>query len=127
MSILYWGRGFERFKASLKAQRPGKRFPGHVYSKTNLDDLSSELTMHGDELQVVVLAPASQQELDALLKLAPILSGMSVVILLPNDNSKMTETAHRLHPRFVTSDGQPLADVAEVVLNVVRKSQPQGS
>lgn len=127
MSILYWGQGIEDFKMSLKSCYQNENAAGALREESNLDEFRIKLTTQRTEVRLVVLAPASADELMDLFELNPLLSGIPIILLLPPCSYDTLMLAHRFHPRFVATTHGALPHAATVAVNIFkyRKGEKQ--
>jgi hypothetical protein len=77
---------------------------------------------HGD---VVLLAPASKEELSHLLDLQDLLSGTRIVLVLPDRDEETVAMGHRLRPRMVSYNDSDYLDVAAVLTRMNEKRESQ--
>jgi hypothetical protein len=72
---------------------------------------------------VVLLSPASKEELSRLLVLQDLLSGMRIILVLPDRDDETVAMGHRLRPRMVSYNDGDYLDVAAVL---TRMNEKQG-
>ncbi|MHB9098464.1 MAG: hypothetical protein ACYC5X_11665 [Syntrophales bacterium] len=91
----------------------------------NLESLGKKLHEPYNYKDVVLLSPASKEELSSLLSLQDLLSDMRVILVLPDRDDETVAMGHRLRPRMVSySDGDYL-DVAAVLTRMNEKRERQ--
>ncbi len=123
MSILYWGHGSEGFKTVFESSCEHADTAGKLHTGTNSEGLWGALATQRADLRLVVLAPASAKELQDLLPLNALLSGIPVILLLQSDDNDTLDLAHRFHPRFVSSARGALGDAAAVAANIIKNGR----
>ncbi len=91
----------------------------------DLDALGKKLHEPYNYKDVVLLSPASKEELSRLLALQDLLSDMRIILVLPDRDDETVAMGHRLRPRMVSySDGDYL-DVAAVLTRMNEKMELQ--
>ena len=123
MCILYYGRGAKEFTAQMKFLGRHEQGLHEFNSETGLDALRFAIATQRTELSVVVLAPPLIEELEELLCLMPLLSGVPIILLLPSDDAEIISLAHQFHPRYVTSFEAGLENAASVTLNILKVTE----
>ena len=123
MSVLYWGRGFDNFSERL-ARHPGNGGGCEgLFQIANLAELRASLAARHADLHFVVLAPSTHDELNELVALASLLSGIAIIVLLPSSERETIALAHRLRPRFVLPANGDLDEAVAVVVNILNNAK----
>ena len=122
MCILYWGLGYEAFKACIIAHAHAKKALPDLQWEHSVDALHAKLLdLRGTGPQLVVLAPPAAGELKNALPVAPLLSGIPTIVISPSNDSETVKLAHRFRPRFVSYGIAMLADAAAVAVNIIQR------
>jgi hypothetical protein len=110
-----------RLRIAIRHELPGVE----VQSYSSLDALALRLRTPGDQLVVAaVLMPPESSDLQACASLIPLLSGLKVLLVLPDHYAETIALGHRLRPSLVTfSDGDP-AKVCAVLGKLIARSTP---
>ena len=74
---------------------------------------------------VILLSPASKEELLRLLALQDLLSGMRIILVLPDRDEETVSMGHRLRPRMVSYNDSDYLDVAAVLTRMNEKRELQ--
>jgi hypothetical protein len=74
---------------------------------------------------VVLLSPASKEELSRLLGLQDLLSDMRVILVLPDRDNETVAMGHRLRPRMVSYSDSDYFDVAAVLTRMNERRELQ--
>ena len=92
-----------RLRIAIRHELPGVE----VQSFSTLDALALRLRSTGDQPVVAtVLMPPSASDLPACINLIPLLSGLKILLVLPDHVAETIAQGHRLRPSLVTfSDG----------------------
>lgn len=91
---------------------------------TTLPGLVERLRRFGKTPLLAVLVTGSLQELSAFVSIRHLLSGMRLILVLPDHSAETVSVGHRLHPRFVSfadSRGNEIAAVAARMLATARQ------
>ncbi len=92
----------------------------------NLESLGKKLREPYNYKDVVLLSPASKEELSCLLALQDLLSDMRVILVLPDRDNETVAMGHRLRPRMVSYNDGDYLDVAAVLIRMNQKCEQQG-
>ena len=98
----------------LKAFFPEKKM--EVYR--TFDNLSQRLKQAVRSETIVLLVPASRQELQEILNKRNLLHGVRTIVVAPDDEMETIAIAHQLRPRFLTYLNNDLEDLAAVMLKM---------
>ncbi len=91
----------------------------------DLEALGKKLQEPNNYKDVVLLSPASREELSRILVMKDLLSGMRIILVLPDRDDQTVAMGHSLRPRMVSYiDGDHL-DVAAVLTRMNEKQELQ--
>ncbi len=93
--------------------------PLELYRQIHL--LKHRLLGPKNDVSSAVLMVASGEELEAFMPLKPLLEGIPVILILPDNRVETIALAHRFAPRFLALSGDDLNDVTRVVINIHHK------
>ncbi len=91
----------------------------------DLEGLGKKLHEPYNYKDVVLLAPASKDELSHLLDMQDLLSGMRIILVLPDRDDETVAMGHRLRPRMVSYNDSDYLDVAAVLTRMNEKRELQ--
>jgi hypothetical protein len=120
MSIVIWGRETNGLSEKLEAFLREAHYPGSLIADSSIQGLRDFLLDHRPEIEAIILCPQSTRELMALIELRPLLTGLRIMMLLPDDVCNTAALAHRLAPRYAASAKSNPDDMAAVLLNLIR-------
>jgi len=120
MHVLYWGQGGEQFVEQLFSKLEYPSVPTLLYSDACIDELRGVLTTRRTDISLLVLAPASIEQLDALIAIESVVEGLPLILLLPSEDNAVHTLAHRLRPRFAAGLADNLENAAAVAANMIR-------
>ncbi|MFP4503004.1 MAG: hypothetical protein ACLFTT_18575 [Candidatus Hydrogenedentota bacterium] len=123
MSVLLWGRESKTLKKRFqRALSPVHAQKLRVIEST-LETLRLKVLAERPHIEVLVLAPRSVQELEALAGLRPLLAGLRLILVLPEDgNSCNTVLAHQLTPRYAAPPGSDPDYLTAVLANLLQQA-----
>lgn len=119
MSVLIWGQETNGLIDTLQASLRDAQYHGDLITDSSIHGLRCRLLDHRPEIEALVLCPRSTQELMALIDLRPLMTGLRIIMLLPEDVCDTAVLAHRLVPRYAASARSDPGDVAAVLLNLI--------
>jgi len=73
---------------------------------------------------VAILCPSSNDELNRLLAIRPLLRDVRIILILPDGRAKTISEGHALRPRFVSYADGDFRDVAAVVQKMAGLDSP---
>lgn len=120
MSVLIWGQETNGLSDKLQASLRDAQYHGDLIADSSIHGLRCRLLDHRPEIEAIILCPQSTQELMALIDLRPLMTGLRIIMLLPEDVCDTAALAHRLAPRYAASANSDPGDVAAVLLNLIR-------
>ncbi len=122
MSVLVWGHESKTLKKRFQsALSPVQAQKLRVIEYT-LETLRLKVLAERPHIEVLVLAPRSVQELEALAGLRPLLAGLRLILVLPEDgNGRKTVLAHQLTPRYVAPPGSDPDYLTAVLANLLQQ------
>jgi hypothetical protein len=120
MSVVIWGQETNGLIDTLQASLRDAQYQGDLIADSSIHGLRCRLLDHRPEIEVLVLSPRDTQELMALIDLRPLMTGLRIIMLLPEDVCDTAALAHRLVPRYAASAKSDPGDVAAVLLNLIR-------
>jgi hypothetical protein len=91
----------------------------------DLEALGKKLHEPYNYMDVVLLSPASKEELLRLLALQDLLLGMRIILVLPDRDEETVAMGHRLRPRMVSYNDSDYLDVAAVLTRMNEKRELQ--
>jgi len=119
MSLLLWGRETNGLRDRLQESLRTIQCSTELMTDMSIHGLRRRLLDCRPEIEALVLCPQSTQELMALIELRPLLAGLRLIVLLPDD-AETIALAHRLRPRYVAAADSAACDLAAVLLNLLR-------
>ncbi len=91
----------------------------------DLEALGKKLHEPYNYQDVVLLSPASKEELSCLLALQDLLSDMRIILVLPDRDDETVAMGHRLRPRMVSYNDGDYLDVAAVLTRMNERRELQ--
>lgn len=120
MSVVLWGSDTSHLKKHLEHALEQAGCGRELIVETTMDALRARLVSHRPEIEALILCPRSAQEMTAMIELRPLLAGLRVLVLLPENTCDNVTLAHLLAPRYAApANGDP-NDLAAVLLNMLR-------
>lgn len=120
MSVVIWGSETSSLKKHLEHSLEQAGCGSELIVETTMDALRSRLLNHRPEIEALILSPRTAQELTALIELRPLLAGLRVLVLLPENTCDTVTLAHLLMPRYAAPASGDPNDLAAVLLNMLR-------
>ena len=96
-------------------------FPEEVVLCSNPSTLREKLKQFGQRPDIAVLFASNSPELERLVEMKHLFSNVSVIAVIPNDDSINVHLGHKLHPRFLTTMTGDLSILADVLSNMKKK------
>ena len=84
-----------------------------------IDTLSLKLRKSLGDLTIAVLLAESQEELLDILSIRDLLSGVRIILILPDRNEDTIRKGHSLYPRFLSYADGDFKDVAAVLAKML--------
>ena len=119
--LLYTGKSRKHGKeleGIIAAQVPGSAIERFRDAKT----FSARLRKPHYDVDVIVLLLPTRQDLEALVNLRELLSGILVIVIMPDQEHDTIAGAHRLYPHFLTFIDRGFMDVAAVLQKMLERS-----
>lgn len=85
----------------------------------SIDDLSDKLREPRNHSTLAVLLALSQKELMKIISLRPLLSGVQVIMILPDRRKQTIARGHTLGPRFLSYVDSDFCDVGAVLKKMI--------
>lgn len=89
----------------------------------DIESLGRKLHEPYNYKDVILLSPASKEELSRILALQDLLSDMRIILVLPDRDEETVAMGHRLRPRMVTYNDGDYLDVAAVLTRMNEKPE----
>ena len=98
----------------------------HIEVCQTIEHLSDSLRRPAEKKEMLVLlAPATRQELQEIVSIQPLLENYPIIVIAPDQEGETVAMAHLLRPRFLTYSGEdPWALVA--VMRKIMDRQEHG-
>ncbi len=93
----------------------------HSSHFTSLESLAGHLRLPPGGQSICILAPSNIRELKALINLGHLMRDLRIVLVLPDESTRMTREGHLLRPRFISHGKYGLAHVAAVVSRMAHR------
>lgn len=93
--------------------------PLEIYCRTRL--LKKRLLGPKADISSAVLMVTSTREMEAIMPLQPLLEGVPVLLVLPDNDRDTIAMGHRFSPRLLTYRDGDLSDVAQVATMILKK------
>jgi hypothetical protein len=112
------GLGDDRAEEALLRSVEGRVSRENVTAYRSFDRFRSRLLLPSESKNVVVVVPASEDDLFRILEISDLLRDSAVVVALTDAMSHTAYLAFRLRPRFLGSLDGDREDIAAVVENL---------
>ena len=123
ITVLLYSDWRDRTGLNLRMEIRGLLPDVEVEGFSSPDALALRLRSPSDHhVAAAVLVPPTPHDLDLCLTVAPLLSGLKILLVLPDHHASTIAMGHRLRPSLVTfTDGDP-SKVCAVLSKIITKS-----
>ena len=123
MRLLFYSSGEDQNKARLEAAVHKVVPESKIELFQRLNDFRERLRMPIEPDSIAVLSASNREDLQQMQQLRGLLTGIYVVLVIPDRKKSTIELAHLLLPRFLSKKESDFADLKIVLNKMYRNSQ----
>jgi hypothetical protein len=119
--ILYMPPGSDpedRFKKMFNRSVP----PGYTQTYIRFDDLTQRLQRSLSNTNVAIFMIADEKEISDLISMGHYLSGLRIILILPDKKKGTLDLAFKLYPRYVDDANGDYDDLSLVIQKMTQSS-----
>ncbi len=119
MNILFYSSIKTGVGKNVQKTIEAKVSPDQIERCVSVEEISSRLRQPLGDLRIAILHVKSKEELFEIDSIKFLLSGIRIILILPDRDKDTIASGHKLFPRFVSYADSDFKDVGDVLKNML--------